>query len=188
MSERGRALFTARMRARRAERMARAQWLRLVWPGWRAAWGAQVGRRCRIQVEPGSVVALGPAAEIDDGVTLVAMSGGRIEIGAKAFVGHHSTIAARELVAIGERTFVAELVSIRDHDHDPDQPPSSGATITTPVHVGADVWIAAKATVVRGVSIGERCVVAAHAVVRNDAPPFSVVAGVPAKVVRSTAP
>jgi acetyltransferase-like isoleucine patch superfamily enzyme len=182
------AMFTTRMRARRVERVLRAQWLRIAWPGWRAAWGAQVGRHCRIQVEPGSAVVLGPGAEVDDGVTLAALGGGRIELGGRSFVGHHTTIAARELVRVGARTFVAELVSIRDHDHDPDQPPASGATLTTPVRVGPDVWLAAKATIVRGVTIGERCVVAAHAVVREDAPPFSVLAGVPAKVVRNTAP
>jgi carbonic anhydrase/acetyltransferase-like protein (isoleucine patch superfamily) len=187
MSDVAASVFTARMRVRRVSRVARAQWLRFVWPGWRAAWGAQVGRHCRIGVEPGSAVVLGPGAEIDDGVTLAAMAGGRIELGDRAFVGHHSTIAARELVRIGARTFVAELVSVRDHDHDPDQPPASGASLVTPVHVGDDVWIAAKATVVRGVSIGDRCVVAAHAVVREDTPPFSVVAGVPAKVVRTVA-
>lgn len=182
------ALFVARMRARRMVRMARAQLLARTWPGVHAARGAQVGRGCRILVEPGARVTLGRGVEVDDGVTIAALGSGHVELDDGAFVGHHCTLAARRHVRVGERSFLAELVSVRDHDHDPDRPPSSGAALVDPVLIGADVWIAAKATVVRGVTIGERCVVAAHAVVREDAPPFSVVAGVPAKVVRSNRP
>lgn len=178
-------IFVTRMRVRRLVRVARAQVLALSWPGFRAAWGAQVGRGCRVLVEPGARVTLGRGVEVDDGTTIAALGAGHVELADGSFVGHHCTLAAQQHVRVGERSFLAELVSVRDHDHDPDRPPSSGAALVDPVLIGADVWIAAKATVVRGVTIGERCVVAAHAVVREDTPPFSVVAGVPAKVVRS---
>ncbi|MGE0309849.1 MAG: hypothetical protein AB7Q27_29280 [Acidimicrobiia bacterium] len=177
-------VFLTRMRARRLERIVRAQWMRVWWPGWSAPWGAQLGRRCRITIEPGASVTLGRATEVDDGVTIAAFGTGRVELGDGCFVGHHTTIAARELVKIGAGSFLAELVSVRDHDHDPDLPPGSGAVRVAPVLISEQVWVAAKATVVRGVCVGERSVVAAHAVVRNDVPPHSVVAGVPAKVVR----
>jgi acetyltransferase-like isoleucine patch superfamily enzyme len=47
------------------------------------------------------------------------------------------------------------------------------------------VWIAAGATIIGGVTLGENSVVAAGAVVTRDVPPNSLVAGVPAKVIRS---
>jgi acetyltransferase-like isoleucine patch superfamily enzyme len=125
-------------RGRRLEQKIRAR----VWSicGWAdVGTGVQVGRGCRRMVEPGGVLVLGPGSEVDDAVTLAVTRRGRIEIGRGAFIGHHSTIASRDSVVIGDRTFIAELVSIRDHDHDPDHPPSSGEALISPVRIGQDV-------------------------------------------------
>lgn len=56
-----------------------------------------------------------------------------------------------------------------------------------PITVGNDVWIGRRAMVMPGVSIGNGSIVAAGAVVTRDVPEFSVVAGVPAKVVKMRA-
>jgi acetyltransferase-like isoleucine patch superfamily enzyme len=53
-----------------------------------------------------------------------------------------------------------------------------------PVHVGNDVWIGARALIVDGVRIGDGAVVAAGAIVTKDVPPYAIVAGVPAKIIR----
>ncbi len=53
-----------------------------------------------------------------------------------------------------------------------------------PIRIGKKVWIGANATVVPGVSIGDGAVIAAGAVVTKDVPARTVVAGVPAKVVK----
>lgn len=50
--------------------------------------------------------------------------------------------------------------------------------------VNDDVWIGARATILHGVTIGEGAVVAANSVVTHDVPPFAVVAGVPAKIIK----
>jgi acetyltransferase-like isoleucine patch superfamily enzyme len=52
------------------------------------------------------------------------------------------------------------------------------------VKIGHDVWLATNSTVLSGVSIGTGAVVAAHALVTKDVPPYSIVAGVPARVTR----
>jgi acetyltransferase-like isoleucine patch superfamily enzyme len=54
----------------------------------------------------------------------------------------------------------------------------------SPVRIGPDVWLGTKVSVLRGVTIGHGCVVAANAVVNQDLPPYSVAVGVPARVVR----
>lgn len=51
-------------------------------------------------------------------------------------------------------------------------------------NVGNDVWIGANAVVLDGVSIGDGAIIAAGAIVKDDVPPFAVVGGVPAKVIR----
>lgn len=52
------------------------------------------------------------------------------------------------------------------------------------VTIGNDVWLATDSTILSGVSIGTGAVVATHALVTKDVPPYSVVAGVPAKIIR----
>lgn len=147
----------------------------------------RIGRGVRWRLEPGATVVLGPGCEIDDGVTIAATSGAQLLIGRGVFVGHHATLAARERVAIGDGTFLAELVSIRDHDHDPSLPPSSGHARVSPVEIGSDCWLAAKVTVTRGVAIGSRTVVGANAVVTRDLPEGCIAVGIPAKALEEHA-
>ena len=148
------------------------------------AHGAKIGRACRLIIEPGGRLVVGVGCEIDDGCTLAAYTGGSIELGPKSFLGHHCTIAARRHVVIGAGAFLAELVSVRDHDHDPAFPPASGMMLVGPVSIGADAWLGSKATVLRGCTIGDSAVVGANAVANRSIPANAVAVGVPARVVR----
>ncbi len=70
----------------------------------------------------------------------------------------------------------------------PIEPSKRRAAVTArPIAIGRNVWIAAGATVVGGVTVGENAVVAAGSVVTQDVPPNTLVAGNPARVVRSIA-
>lgn len=53
-----------------------------------------------------------------------------------------------------------------------------------PVHIGNDVWIGARAMILDGVSVGDGAVIGAGAIVTKDVPPYAIVAGVPAKIIR----
>ena len=66
-------------------------------------------------------------------------------------------------------------------------PENRGTMIPAPIRIGRRVWIGASATVLPGVNIGENAVVAAGSVVTRDVPANAVVAGVPAKVVKTLA-
>jgi acetyltransferase-like isoleucine patch superfamily enzyme len=57
--------------------------------------------------------------------------------------------------------------------------------VKAPVRVGPNVWVGVKASILRGAMVGEGSVLAAHSVVRGEVPAWSVVAGVPGRVVRS---
>jgi acetyltransferase-like isoleucine patch superfamily enzyme len=83
---------------------------------------------------------------------------------------------------IGDDVLIAEYVVIRDQDHSTiTRPISSAGFVSAPVRIGHDVWLGAKATILKGVTIGDGCVVGAHALVRSDAPRYSLVIGVPAR-------
>jgi acetyltransferase-like isoleucine patch superfamily enzyme len=112
---------------------------------------------------------------------------GVVEVGDRTVFGHHCTVAADRGVVIGRDCLLAEMVSVRDHDHafvDPDRPVLDQGRATEPVRIGDNVWLGAKVTVTKGVTIGSDVVVGAHAVVTSDLPDRCVAAGVPARVVR----
>ena len=78
---------------------------------------------------------------------------------------------------------VGPYVYITDHDHgmDVNLPIPSQPLRSAPVVIGEDVWLGAGAKVLKGVTIGDKAVVAAGAVVTRDVPSRAIVAGIPAR-------
>lgn len=110
-----------------------------------------------------------------------------MRVGDKCVFGRDNTVNCFLDVEFGEGTIVADWVYICDFDHVTDDvhvPIKDQGIVKSPVHIGPDVWIGAKASVLRGTRIGRGCVVAAHAVVRGDVPPYAVVGGIPARVIK----
>ncbi len=150
-----------------------------------------LGPRCDVRsgghflVARGAVARFGARCVLDHGFTLECR--GRLEVGEGTVFGHHCTVASDRSIVIGRDCLLAELVSIRDHDHafaDPSTPIVDQGRSTAPIRIGDNVWVGAKATITRGVTIGSNAVVGAHAVVTHDLPANCVAVGVPARVVR----
>jgi acetyltransferase-like isoleucine patch superfamily enzyme len=113
-----------------------------------------------------------------------------LSIGDHSFVGHDCRFAVAASVRIGRHCLLAGGVSISDYDGHPvdpvlrrTEPPSPEAI--RPVVIGDDVWIGAQAIILKGVTIGERTIVGAGAVVTKSVPSDVVIAGNPARVVKS---
>lgn len=88
-------------------------------------------------------------------------------------------------IRIGKRCFFGPAVHIYTATHPIHaQERSYGYEFAKPVTIGDDTWLCGRATICPGVTIGRRCVIAAGAVVTKDIPDDSLVAGVPAKVIR----
>jgi len=88
---------------------------------------------------------------------------------------------------IGDDVFTGPYVYVTDQNHgyaDPDTPIGRQFPVNTPVRIGAGSWLGAGAIILPGACIGRNVVVAAGSVVRGEVPDYSVVAGVPARVVR----
>jgi maltose O-acetyltransferase len=107
---------------------------------------------------------------------------GVLRIGDGVRLNYGVSVAAQKEVSIGHRTRIGPYVMIVDSDfHDPYD--RSRRPEGRPVVIEDDVWIGAKASVLRGVRVGRGAVVGTGAVVTRDVEPFSVVAGMPARVV-----
>jgi acetyltransferase-like isoleucine patch superfamily enzyme len=112
---------------------------------------------------------------------------GTLRIGDKTVLGRENTINCYLDLDIGPRCLVADWVYMCDFDHRTDDlhvPIKDQGIVKTPVRIGADSWVGVKVSVLRGADVGPGSVLAAHTVVRGSVPAYSVVAGVPGRVVR----
>jgi hypothetical protein len=111
-------------------------------------------------------------------VRLVAFSGGRLLLAEQAFL-NGALVSAKAEVRIGRRSMIGPGSRIYDadqHDFDDAHPER-----IEPVLVGDHVWIASDVTVLRGVSIGDHCVVGARSVVTRSLPAHTLAHGAPAR-------
>src|SRR4051795_2908625 len=112
-------------------------------------------------------------------------SGRNLRFGRNVFGNHGCTAMDLGGIAIGDDVMMGPNVQLISSGH-PLDPATRRAQITTaPIHIGRGAWIAAGATVLRGVTVGDDAVVAAGAVVTKDVPERTLVAGVPARVIRA---
>ena len=126
--------------------------------------------------------------------------GGRLTVGHHSFVGPGSRIWAQQSVEIGDYVLIAHLVDIHDSNaHSLDAETRRVETInlferrmavdwskveSRPVRIEDNAWIGLKSSILKGVTIGKGAVIAAGSVVTKDVPPYALVAGNPAKVIR----
>lgn len=107
----------------------------------------------------------------------------RIDLGDRVFVNRGTVITARTDIQIGDDVLIGPYVVINSGDHnylDPTRPIGSQGHAADPITIGNDVWLGAHCAILRGVKVGDGAVVAAGAVVIDDVPPRTLVAGVPA--------
>ncbi len=113
-----------------------------------------------------------------------------LEIGDKTYLGCRLTISVGSRVTIGSHVLVADNVFIADnpgHPMDAAKRRVQGVEPDQirPVTIGDDVWIGNGCKIMPGVTIGEGAVVGAASIVTKDVPPYTLVAGAPARPVRS---
>jgi acetyltransferase-like isoleucine patch superfamily enzyme len=113
-----------------------------------------------------------------------------LRIGDRTFIGHGCSFSIADQVTIGRSCLLAGGVAVFDMDGHPLDAVARREGRPTPpqqvraVRIGDDVWAGAGAVILKGVTVGDRAVIAARSVVTKDVPADTIVAGNPAQVVR----
>lgn len=114
-----------------------------------------------------------------------------ISIGNYCSFGEYNHITSINKIEIGDGLLTGRWVTISDNSHGNthkkalESPPAERPLISKgPVIIGRNVWIGDKATILSGVTIGDCAVIAANTVVTKDVPSYSVVAGIPARIIK----
>jgi acetyltransferase-like isoleucine patch superfamily enzyme len=144
----------------------------------------RLGRGVRFHLAPGAVVTLEDRCTIGAGTRFHVH--GQARIGAGAQLGERCVVAAHERVEVGEGAILDDEVVLIDFDHgisDVERPIRLQQLVTSPVVIGARAMLAAGATVLRGVVVGEGARVQPRGVVTHDVPAGAIVGGVPARPV-----
>ncbi|MFD6419385.1 acyltransferase [Streptomyces sp. NPDC060194] len=114
-----------------------------------------------------------------------------LRLGNGVVLGRGSHVIADTSVTIGDDCYFGPYVYVTSTNHsydDPHQPVGKQWPRTDPVAIGPGCWIGTGAVILPGARLGRNVVVAAGAVVRGEVPDHAVVAGAPARVVRSWSP
>lgn len=125
---------------------------------------------------------IGTNTRIWRGLKLDGMCEGNIVIGCDCELPRGTFLKCSEGLVIGDRVFLGHDASFYGAGHDVDDPlmPANYA----PIRIEDGVWIASRATILMGVTVGQGAVVAYGAVVTRDVPEWTVVGGVPARFIR----
>lgn len=126
---------------------------------------------------------------VDDNFLLIppfyTAGGNEIHVGRNVFINQNCTFYDLGGLDIGDDVMIGPNVNIITTGHPLDPSQRRSVTIGKPIVIERNVWIAAGATVIGGVTIGENSVVAAGAVVTRNVPPNTLVGGNPARAIRS---
>jgi len=172
---------------RYARLIARWAWLKLRWRGRLKTDGlCFVSPNVTIEIGKGATLHLGRWSWIGHG-SKIRVHEGVAFIGAKSVLGQECTISAFQHISIGRECIVADRVMMIDFDHgvvEVERPVREQGIYKRDVRVGHNVWIGYGVAILRGVTVGDNCVLGTSTIVSKDVPDNAVAAGVPVRVLR----
>lgn len=121
-------------------------------------------------------------------------NGKKLILGENCKIGDYVHIAVAERVTIGKNVLIGSKVLISDLNHGdysdhsedsgPDVPPDERPIYTKPISIGNNVWIGDNVCILKGVNIGDGCIIGANSVVNRDVANNCIIAGAPAKIIK----
>lgn len=182
------------------------QWLRLRWKKYYYSTLAVFDRSSSFSLESNIYNLQGNKSQIQIGKSttlkgelLLFGHGGKIKIGNACYIGENTRIWSADEILIGDNVLIAHNVNIHDnishpldaslrHEHyigilTKGHPTSNIDLKEKKVIIKNDAWIGFNATILKGVTVGERAIVGACSVVTSDVPNDAIVVGNPARII-----
>ena len=107
-----------------------------------------------------------------------------IYLGKGVVIGVNASLGAHSQIRIGDFVHISRDVHLETAGLDYKNRFPPYAYVSQPITIDKGVWIGSRATILGGIHIGEYAVVAAGAIVTKDVPPFAIVGGVPARILK----
>ncbi len=145
-----------------------------------------LGRKATLSAIDGGEITIGHQCHIHDDAKLIAQRG-RIKLGDSVTVNPFCILYGHGGLEVGSNVLIASHTTIIPANHvftDPAKPIREQGETKEGIKIGNDVWIGTHVSILDGVTIGDGAVIAAGAVVNKDVSAYTVVGGVPAKVIK----
>src|ERR1043166_6850490 len=184
----------------RLAKQIRSRWLRHTYPFVAMGKGVSIELSAEISRAAAQHISLGDGVFIGKDVWLNVVQEGpsshpKISLGKGCRVGRRTTISARNSILLEADVLLAPSVLLMDHNHEygnPDLPiHAQGVTEGGTIRVGKNSWLGYGCVIFCAngdLTIGQNCVIGANSVVTRSIPPFSVVAGIPARILKQYDP
>lgn len=138
-------------------------------------------RQSNLRMDENSILEIRNNFSIYYGADIILFKGAKLNLGS-GFFNSNIKIRCHERIEIGEDVAISHDVTIMDSDAH--EGLWEGYEKTKPIKIGNHVWIGTRVTILKGVTIGDNAIIAAGSVVTKNVPNNTIVAGVPAKVIK----
>lgn len=147
----------------------------------------RVGKNSELVTHPGCHIHIQKGVQVGRGTLISVLPQGNLVVGEKVGIGSNGQIVCHKRIVIGGHTLFGPNVMLFDHNHQYDFKTGvkRRAFDVGEITIGKNCWLGAGCIVLKDVHIGDNVVVAAGSVVSKDVPDGSVVAGIPAKVIKT---
>lgn len=131
--------------------------------------GSWISFSAKLHIHPGGTLLVGHGVRVLHGVVLSVLPGALLELKDGCILNHGVVIYCASRIEIGSKSRIAHYCSVIDHDYDIRNTSSSfdAPKISAPIVMGANVWLGANVVVLKGVTIGSKCIIGAHTLVNK---------------------